>query len=102
MYTGILAFLLGAAGTEPVDLVRSAGFALIFQGILWLIQVTIGGLMVRVLAAFGYYPRMAWWAFSYAIIAAVSPLTAVVMGADLLMASLVLTLSCLTKVSFIR
>ena len=96
MYTDILAFLLGEAGTGQVDLVRSAGFALIFQGILWLIQVTITGLLVRVLSPFGYYPRMAWWAFCYAIIAAVSPLTAVVMGADLLMASLVLTLSCLT------
>ena len=43
--------------------------------------------MVRVLAPFGYYPRMAWWAFLYAIMAAVAPLIAVVMGADLLMAS---------------
>jgi len=101
MYTDILAFLLGAAGIDQVDLVRSAGFALIFQGILWLVQVTIGGLMVRVLAPFGYYPRMAWWSFFYAIIAAVSPLTAVVMGADLLMASLVLTLSCFTTGLFL-
>ena len=95
MYTDILAFLLGEASTGHVDLVRSAGFALIFQGILWLTQVTIIGLLVRVLTPFGYYPRVAWWAFFYAIVAAVSPLTAVVMGADLLMASLVLTLSCL-------
>ena len=101
MYTDILAFLLGETGTGQVDLVRSAGFALIFQGILWLFQVTITGLMVRVLAPFGYYPRMAWWSFFYAIVAAVSPLTAVVMGADLLMASLVLTLSCLTTGLFL-
>jgi len=82
--TGILAFFLGESDTKDVILVNAAGVVLILQGISWLAVMTIPGLMVKVLAAFGYYPRMAWWGFVYAIITAVAPLVAVVMGADLL------------------
>jgi O-antigen/teichoic acid export membrane protein len=93
--TGALTFLLGESGTTDVDLIDSAGIALVLQGIVWLIVMTFGGLMSRVLSPFGYYPRMAWWTFLYAILTALAPLAAVVMGADLLVTSIVLTLAAL-------
>ncbi|HEX6224174.1 MAG TPA: polysaccharide biosynthesis C-terminal domain-containing protein [Chryseolinea sp.] len=94
MYTGILPFLLGESGSENATLITSAGVALVLQALLWLLLVTVSGLMVRLLAAFGYFPRTAWWGFLYAIITALAPLIAVVLGADLLTASLALTGTC--------
>jgi O-antigen/teichoic acid export membrane protein len=96
LYTGILAFLLGESGPGNAELITSAGVALILHALLWLILVTVTGLMVRVLAPFGHYPRTAWWAFFYAIVTALAPLTAVIFGADLLMASVALMLGSLT------
>ncbi|HYI76896.1 MAG TPA: hypothetical protein VEW65_04700 [Chryseolinea sp.] len=93
LFSGILTFLLGSPETE---LIYSAGVALIVQAILWLLLVTVSGLMVRVVAAFGYFPRTAWWGFFYTIVTAVSPLVAVVFGADLLMASLALAVGSVT------
>lgn len=86
--TGIFTFLLGESGTKEMALINEAGIVLILQGISWLAVMTVPGLMVRVLATFGYYPRMAWWGFVYAIITAVAPLVAVVLGADLLRAGI--------------
>src|SRR5688572_17081607 len=93
LFSGILTFLLGSPETE---LIYSAGVALIVQAILWLLLVTVSGLIVRVVAAFGYFPRTAWWGFFYTIVTAVSPLVAVVFGADLLMASLALAVGSVT------
>src|SRR6187200_1834348 len=73
-FTGILDFLLGASGPEEVALVNAAGICLIIQAMLWLIQTSVPGLVVRVLAVFGYYPRLTWWAVSYAVVMAVAPL----------------------------
>jgi len=88
VYTDLISILLGENHTTDVELVHAAGIVLILQGITWLFLMTIPGLIVRALAPFGYYPRMAWWSFLYAIMAAVGPLIAVVMGADLLWAGI--------------
>ncbi len=88
-FTGMLDFLLGASAPEEAALVNAAGIALILHAANWLLHVTGAGLIVRVLAVFGYYPRTAWWAFIYTIGNAVTPLVAVVLGADLLMATVV-------------
>lgn len=85
---GAMPLLLGAESNS--DLVYQATVALFLQGLTWLIIMTVPGLIVRALAGFGYFPRMAWWGFSYAIIAAVAPITAVVLGGGLLHASLAL------------
>jgi O-antigen/teichoic acid export membrane protein len=95
-FTGILDFLLGASGPEEVALVNAAGIALIIQAILWLTLTTVPGLIVRVLSVFGYYPRLIWWAVLYAVASAVCPLIAVVLGADLLMAAVVMAVGCIT------
>lgn len=91
-YTGILTWLLGASATDDMQMVKEAGIALGLLGVSWLVVMTIPGLMVRVLAPFGHYPRMAWWGFIYAIISAAGPLIAVAMGGGLLMAAIAFTL----------
>lgn len=82
-------FLLGE---EKVGLVHGAGIALFLQGVTWLIVNTIPGLLVRALAVFGYFHKTAWWSFAYVILTAIGPLIAVIMGADLLGASIVLAI----------
>ncbi len=99
-FTGILDFLLGASGPEEVALVNAAGIALILQATLWLALTSVPGLVVRVLFVFGYYPRMSWWAVLYVIVTAVAPLLAVVSGADLLMAAVVMAVGSLTVSAF--
>src|SRR5688572_3664594 len=88
-FSGILTFLLGEteAAAENVALLQSAGITLIVLGISWLINTTLTGLLTRVLAGFGYYPRMAWWGVVMAIATALSPLFAVLMGAGLVTTS---------------
>ncbi|HTE33761.1 MAG TPA: hypothetical protein VK666_25445, partial [Chryseolinea sp.] len=88
VFTDALPFLLGEAGTQDYELIHAAGVSLILQGITWLIIMTIPGLMVKALAAFGYFPRTAWWGFAYALTIAFAPLIAVIYGGDLLMASI--------------
>lgn len=87
--TGILPYLIGKSGALTPAIIRSAGIILLLQGIAWLIGTSITGLLFRVLAPFGYYPRMAWWNFFTSIIAAVAPVTAVMLGADLLITGIV-------------
>jgi O-antigen/teichoic acid export membrane protein len=91
LITGVLPFLLGEANSHNVELINGAGIVLIMQGLTWLVVVTVTGLMVRVGATFGHYPRTAWWSFFYTILNAVAPLIAVVTGAGLLGAGIALT-----------
>lgn len=58
--------------------------ALIAQSLAWLLCGTVGGIAVRVVAPFGYYPRMAWWGVASTIITGIIPVIAVVCGADIL------------------
>lgn len=89
-FSDLLPFLVGESGTANAALLEGATVALIVQGLIWLALMTIPGLIVRVLAAFGYFPRFAWWSFSYAVLSSAAPLIAVIMGGDLKSASLAL------------
>lgn len=105
--TGILPFLIGESTIVDYALMHSAGVALIMLGVSWFLVMTIPGLIVRVLSVFGYYPRLAWWGFVYAIISAAAPLTAVVMGGDLMIASMAfaagsLLYTCVLYVDLVR
>lgn len=82
--TDALPVLLGNLKTEDRELIRSAGIVLMLQSFTWLICTTIIGLISRALAPFGYWPRTAWWGFAYALGNALVPVTAVLLGADLL------------------
>ncbi|WP_133272257.1 hypothetical protein [Hymenobacter radiodurans] len=84
LITGVISDLLGSSNILAPGIIRTVGIILIAQGIAWLIGTSISGLLFRVLAPFGYYPRMAWWNFIDAIISALTPLVAVSLGADLL------------------
>lgn len=57
--------------------------ALIAQSVAWLLFGTIGGIAVRVVAPFGYYPRMAWWGVVALICTAIIPALAVLCGAGI-------------------
>lgn len=92
IFSGTLAFLLGESGIENSSLLDSAGVALFLQGISWMVFGTSPGLLGRALAAFGYFPRTAWWGVVAATMTAFAPLTAVIMGADLMITSLVLVI----------
>ena len=84
-FTGSLSLILGESDTADSGLLYAAGVVLVLQSMAWLIVSSISGLLTRVLTPFGYFPRVAWWGFAYAIVTAVSPLLAVISGADLLM-----------------
>jgi hypothetical protein len=68
--------------------------ALLLQAVTWLFTGSLGGLIVRWLTPFGYWPQFAWWGVVYAVVTAVVPALAVVGGADLLLAMFAL---CLTN-----
>jgi O-antigen/teichoic acid export membrane protein len=86
---GILHYILGNSHVFNKSSMTIAGFVLISQGIAWLVSTSVTGLLFRALAPFGYYPRMAWWNFFSAIVTTIAPITAVIMGAKLLMTGLV-------------
>ena len=87
IFSGTLAFLLGESGIENSSLLNAAGVALFLQGFSWMVFATSPGLIGRALAAFGYFPRTAWWAVVAATMTALAPLIAVIMGADLIITS---------------
>jgi O-antigen/teichoic acid export membrane protein len=90
IFSGILAFLLGDSGIQNTSLIDSAAVALVIQGFAWLLLASSPGLMGRALATFGYFPRTAWWTVVGVTVTALSPLFAVIMGAELVITSLVL------------
>ncbi|RZK43443.1 MAG: hypothetical protein EOO61_04985 [Hymenobacter sp.] len=85
--TGMLPALLGKSdhAVDP-QLARAAGIVLLLQSVVWLLVTSASGLFFRVLAPYGYFPRMAWWMLADSIVASAAPVTAVVLGANLLTA----------------
>lgn len=92
IFSGTLAFLLGDFGIANSSLLRAGGIALFLQGFSWMAFATAPGLIGRALATFGYFPRAAWWTVVGVTTTAIAPLVAVMMGADLVITSLVLVL----------
>lgn len=89
-------FTIGLLGIEKVVnpvLLKQAGLVLILQAVSWAIFSSIGGIFVRVLSPFGYYSRMSWWGVSAAVVNTFAPVIAVMFGADILTAGIVLVLS---------
>lgn len=93
IYTGALPYLFGTSGLEEVALIKTGGLVLLLQGIIWLIGSSTGGLFVRALEPFGYFPRMAWWGVFTTLIINVAPAIAVTFGADLLETGIVTAVS---------
>lgn len=93
--TGAQQWLFGLDAAEHGGLLKQAGIVLIIQSAVWLIVGCCGGIAGRVLIPFGYYPRMAWWGVFASIVTSTVPAVAVVFGADLLVAGIVLGLTTL-------
>lgn len=74
-----------------------AFYILLIQSIIWLLCNTVGGLLNRIMATFGYYPRMAWWSVLTNTVLLLSPAISVVFGANLLTAGMVMAIA---KVAF--
>lgn len=72
---------------------KAAGQVLILQSAAWSLSGSVGGVLVRVMAPFGHYPRFAWWGVFTGAITAVVPAVAVWRGAGLLEAGIVCALT---------
>ena len=85
LFFGNIGALLGeqSAGRQA-QLIYDAGIVLLVQSVAWLICGSIGGILTRALATFGYFHRMAWWGVFSALLMNIAPAIAVIAGASLL------------------
>lgn len=60
--------------------IGEAGFLLVLSISVFGLFGSVGGILVRVLAPLGFYPRMAWWGVLYALGSALAPSVVVVSG----------------------
>jgi O-antigen/teichoic acid export membrane protein len=69
---------------------KSTSFAtlLILHSICWLVFGSVGGLLVRVATAFGYYSLFAWWGMAMQLLTATVPLIIVLCGGSFFAAGL--------------
>jgi O-antigen/teichoic acid export membrane protein len=88
--TDAFPFLLGGSGQQHSSVIEEAGIVLLLQGGVWLVNSSVGGLFVRALEAYGYFPRMAWWGVFITFIQNIAPAIAVTLGAGLLTAGIVI------------
>jgi len=58
-----------------------------------IINGTLGGLLIRALSAFGYYPRLNWWGVLHSIIIFIIPIIAILFNADFFLTTLLLAIS---------
>ncbi len=93
--TGTLPYLLGDSAVQRAAVIDDAGIVLLLQGVVWLITSSTGGLFVRALESYGYFPRMAWWGVLTTFVQGVAPAIAVMFGAGLLTAGIVIAASTL-------
>ena len=88
-------FFLNLLNASALDksLIYQSQIVFLLLIISWLINSSIGGILVRILSPFGYYPRMSWWGVATSILNSLAPTIAVMLGAGLLEAGIVLVLS---------
>jgi O-antigen/teichoic acid export membrane protein len=88
--TDTFPLLLGDSGSQQSSVIEEAGMVLLMQGGVWLVNASMGGLLVRALEAYGYFPRMAWWGVFVTFMQNIAPAIAVTLGAGLLTAGVVI------------
>ncbi len=93
IHTGALPYLLGDLKVPQPSLIADAGTVLLLQGIVWLVNTSMGGLLVRALEPYGYFPRLAWWGVFQALVNAIAPAIAVTFNAGLLTAGIVIAVA---------
>lgn len=100
IYAGLIPRLVGEASTAighvlDQNIIDAAGVVLLLQGLTWMITTTVSGFFVRALEPFGYYARLAWWGVFHLIITNTAPAIAVVLGADLQGAGIVMAITAI-------
>lgn len=94
IFSGLFSGLItGTAMPPPV--MNDAAIVMLLQGIVWMLTTSAGGIFVRVLTAFDYYPRLAWWGVMAGILTSAAPAVSVFLGAGLLTAGIVLAITTL-------
>lgn len=91
---GAVPVVLGKSNVVDQSLIHMGGIVLLLQGVIWFACNSVIGLISRALAAFGYYPRMAWWSFFYTLFSNLASVVSVVFGANLLEAGIAATIAC--------
>jgi O-antigen/teichoic acid export membrane protein len=85
IYLGLLNTIFDPYHSLSAVVLNEATTALVIQSIVWLMVSCIGGLAGRLLAPLGHYPKNAWWGVCGTIITLSASVTAVLLGAGLLM-----------------
>lgn len=91
VYFGLVPLLVSGSKVIDVKLASDAGYVLFLGGLNWVVTSAFSGYFVRCLEAFGYHPRLAWWGVMHLVLSSLLPAGAVVLGASVLEASIVLT-----------
>jgi O-antigen/teichoic acid export membrane protein len=84
----LISEILGQESEIEPSLMKAATLVLFIEASIWLVFKSAGGLLYRVLAPLGYYPRGAWWGVFDALISTLFPATIVILGGDLLHAGI--------------
>lgn len=88
---GLFFWLFSPSNTDiGASTLQDAGTILIFSIAVFGVLGSVGGLLVRVLAPLGFYPRMAWWGVVSALGSALAPASVVILGGGILDAGLAL------------
>ncbi|MGH9961335.1 MAG: hypothetical protein ACREBC_30120, partial [Pyrinomonadaceae bacterium] len=87
--SGLHMHVLDVRGGDYIHLSLDASALLLLRTLSWLLFGNWSTVAGRVLAPFGYYPTIAWWQVAGAIVTAVAPAIAVLLGAGLLRAGVV-------------
>ena len=95
LFMDVLPHIFKEIKIYDVNTVNIISTILLLQSFTWLISGSVGGLLVRSLAPFGYYSRMAWWGVFTSLVINVTPAISIFLGADLLIAGIILAITSL-------
>ncbi|SHF73150.1 lipopolysaccharide biosynthesis protein [Flavisolibacter ginsengisoli] len=90
-FTGFESFCIAKFSFDK-QFVNDLKILIIAYSIMWAIFGSVGGILVRGLSAFGYYPRMAWWSVYINLISVVIPAFAVLLGLSFYQVGIILIL----------
>ncbi|TAE28688.1 MAG: hypothetical protein EAZ91_14465 [Cytophagales bacterium] len=80
---GLLSSILSLDELRDQPLIKASGYILLLQTITTLVFGSIGGIILRALIPFGYYPRLNWWGLWVAILNSLIPAITVYQGGSL-------------------
>ncbi len=83
IYAGALDSVFDPQKNMDEHLLKASFLALIMYSFYWIVATSVSALAGRVVATYGYYPRMAWWAVLIAIFDTTAAAVSVMLGASL-------------------